>query len=116
MSMPPAAIGSRPAIARNTLVLPEPDAPMIVTLSPRATANEIPCTTARAPRVTSRSATSRTATVFVAPVTIFDVWSRRPRFLGLGARSVLSPFVLGASWTRNQGPGTDQDPSTKDQR
>ena len=39
--------------------------------------------------------------------------SHRPWFLGLGARSVLSPFVLGALWTKDH--GTDQDPSTKDQ-
>ena len=29
----------------------------------------------------------------------------RPWFLGLGARSVLSPFVLGALWTMDQDPG-----------
>ena len=35
--------------------------------------------------------------------------------MGLCFRSVLSPFVLGPLWTRDEEPGTDQDPSTKDQ-
>ena len=62
MTIPPAAIGSSPAIARSTLVFPEPDAPMTVTLSPRPTANETPCTRPRAPRVTANGETSCTGT------------------------------------------------------
>ena len=44
MRTPPFEAGARPAIAFNTVDLPEPDSPTIPKVSPRATSKETSCT------------------------------------------------------------------------
>ena len=56
----PRSYGSSPAIARSTVVFPDPDGPMIATSSPRATDKLTPASTARGPRRRCRSSTVST--------------------------------------------------------
>src|SRR3954468_2316121 len=55
--LPPEGV-SRPAMARNVVVLPQPEGPSRVTCSPRATLKLTPSTAAASPYRTTRSRTS----------------------------------------------------------